>query len=315
MKKFDQWVIVIDNEEGMEDYLQYLSKLSLLLEPKKIDVLYTIESDEISEAILKEIPELQSTEFKEVEDLLKEMVDNHFACTGEVAFVVKRGKPLMEIIKHAKASQADFVSLMSRNDNSTRQLIHKVARKAPCNVMIIPEGQPLELRSIMVPLDFSEHADMAYEFSNFMAKKLDELDVHAYHAYHDSSKYVHQIFETTYEVDHYFKKKTALDVSLERHAKYRLSNYVSSHVLGGEVKIHTELIEKRQNVGEKIQHWIEAHRPDLVIMGSKGVSNSIISLTGAVAEHVYTHTKHMQPLMLMKKEGENSGLIRTLIGI
>ena len=315
MEKLDHWVIVIDKEEGIENYLRYVSRLSQLLAPKKVDVLYNIEPDYVSEEILKDIPDLHSAEFVEVEKLLQDLINLHFVSNSEIEFVVKRGKSLVEIISHSKSTDANLVTMMSRKDDETTQLIHKVSRKAPCHVLIVPENQALELHSILVPVDYSEHSDRAYELASNITNSLDEVTMHAYHAYHDASKYVNQVFETAYEVNDYYQKKPAIDNTLEKHAKHKLAKYASENSSVSDLATHTDAVEKGQNVGEKIKNWIEVNRPDLVVLGSKGQSNALLSLSGMVSEYVYTHAKQLQPILIVKKQGENSNLIKALLGI
>ena len=84
--------------------------------------------------------------------------------------LIKEGRPLKFLLEQIKEHETDLV-IIGREPHSyiSRKLPIKLARKAPCSVLIVPEDAKAEINSIVVPIDFSHHAkdavDIAIEFA------------------------------------------------------------------------------------------------------------------------------------------------------
>ena len=84
----------------------------------------------------------------------------------KMKLLVKEGHPLKYLLGQIKEHDTDLV-IIGREPHSaiSRKLPIKLARKAPCSVLIVPEGARAEINSIVVPIDFSYHAKDAVEIA------------------------------------------------------------------------------------------------------------------------------------------------------
>lgn len=84
----------------------------------------------------------------------------------KMELLVKEGHPLKYLLKQIKQHDTDLV-IIGREPHSfiSRKLPVKLARKAPCSVLIVPEDAKAEINSIVVPVDFSHHAKDAVEIA------------------------------------------------------------------------------------------------------------------------------------------------------
>ena len=80
--------------------------------------------------------------------------------------LVKEGHQLKFLLEQIKQHETDLV-IIGREPHSliSRKLPVKLARKAPCSVLIVPEEAKAELTGIVVPIDFSHHAKDAVEIA------------------------------------------------------------------------------------------------------------------------------------------------------
>jgi len=310
--KFSNWTLVIDQDSANDNYLTYLKQLSIFLKPDKLTILSTVNESEVPSELLAEIPNLNAPTLKEIE-LEAEMIgSNYFNHISEIDTKLIQGDMLTEILSHCKHSETDLLIVKNTSDHELSSRLKKLIRKAPCCVMSIPKQVKSTVDSVLVPTDFSIHSDIALDLANKLLIVNNQAQLTVLHAYHDSSKYVNQVFETVYEADKYIRQKSTLDHKLRKHAEHKLDEHLKNFSVPPQTQTTVVEISKGHNTGDVLNKSISDIKPDLLLLGAKGISKSKISLTGAVSEEVYTSSLS-QPTIIIKEKKENINFLNALL--
>jgi nucleotide-binding universal stress UspA family protein len=147
------------------------------------------------------------------------------------------------------------------------------------------------MKKILVPVDFSGHTDIACTYAIELAGTEGAL-IHLFHAYSDQFIIAETSFPEAIEISTMYneellkevfhqseKKMEALKAKLEE--KLRKNNLndikIENSVTGGEIE-------------SEMSELIEAFKPDIVVMGTRGAGKTI-SMWGRVSTHIINHSR------------------------
>lgn len=314
MKNLDHWIVALRMTDADRIFLEQVKNLALKLKPNRIDLISCIEPLDVPRELMLDIPDLHLPDVEGYQAISKDLALQYLSEVQQTEIVVKNGNPVSEILNYARKAEADFLLLGKSSDEDANASLKKIARKSPCNVLLLSQEAKMQLENILVPTDFSEHADLAFDMGRKIASLYPDTKLHALHAHFDSSKYVNQVFETVYEAQNYVNQKTEMDQVIERHARHKLDQYLANFNEDNyKIKSYLSPIHKGEKVANVINTWIAAYEPDMVILGSKGQSAARAVLTGSVSEEVFMHEGN-HSVMIMKKEQENMSFLKALLG-
>ena len=118
--------------------------------------------------------------------VMQDEVDTDFNGNREskLGYEFLEGDPLEQILRFVVKENADLLVVGRKRDAlDTRRLPIKLARKAPCSVMIIPENAPEEISRILVPIDFSDNSKMALKIAIGMASAMGLNRIYGVHVF------------------------------------------------------------------------------------------------------------------------------------
>lgn len=133
---------------------------------------------------------------------------------------------------------------------------------------MVQEGAPAELERILVPIDFSEPAADSLRFATSMARLSSSAECLALHVYFNEAV-------ITYE---------GCDQVLRGQEEQAYQQFIAPINCQG-VQV-TPLFEECANVGHAIGRVAEKHGVDLIVMATRGRSQSAAILLGSVTEDV-----------------------------
>lgn len=211
---------------------------------------------------------------------------------------IVEGAPLAEMLRIAKDGDVDL--LVVGRDRRGGTLAEKLARKAPCSVLIVPPDGPAVIERVLVPVDFSSHAadavDVAVAFAE--AAKLEE--VHLLHVYDVPESYLK--LGKSYEEFH---------ERIQQLAEERFDAFLDDIDLRGlRPVLH---FVQGENVPAVIHEQAEALDVDLVVVGTRGRSASAAILLGSVGEQVVRSAQ--VPIVAVKRKGSTLGLLDALFDV
>jgi nucleotide-binding universal stress UspA family protein len=205
---------------------------------------------------------------------------------------IRPGRPYQEIIGLARRIDADLIVLSTRGHTGLKHLLlgstaERVVRNAPCAVLVARKRKQkpkaarkaLTVRTILVPVDFSECSLAGVEYAAFLAKKL-----------HATLRFLHVIYPF---VDYVFVDRAGVRLSglieaVEQAAHQQMVQLKRTDFLQG-LSVQTEI-----RPGYAIDQICRSARQpevDLIVTSTHGHSGFKHAVLGSVAEHVVRYAE------------------------
>ncbi len=280
--------------------IRYTGMISRMAESEKIIFLHVASTVDVAEELREEYPDLLKTDNepakKETEDIVNRFFEGHPRTTLE--YRVVEGAPLIEFLRIAKEEEIDLIVLRKRGTTDGGGLFEKLARKAPCSVLFVPEGTKAWFRDIVVPVDFSENSGDAVETAVNFALSSEKKQIYCLHIY-------------TVPIGYYKTGKTYEEFAeiMKGHAEKNFRNFINGIDLKGVSAVPLFKLEKKEYAG--IEKAIEEYPRCLLLLGARGRKAGAGVLLGSVTEQLIKSTS--VPLIAVKKKGTGLGILDALL--
>ena len=302
MYRYKKLMIVLSIDESDAPLIKYAGLVSRMAKSNEICFIHVSKSFDIPEEIKKVYPEISFPVDEAARKQMKESVKKHF--NGYDKSILKyeavEGPELKNLVTYAKDYDADLM-IVGHCMNMTAScsfLSERLARRAPCSVLMIPPIVRPKLRRLVVATDFSDNALNALDVGSAFGKaaEIDSIDV-----------------INTYRVpEGYYKTgKTHEEFAavMRKNAEERLEKMTSSVDLQG-LKVNPEF-RLKNDVVKGIQEFADELDADLVVVGARGRSGEIAAiLLGSVTEGLIRNLT--RPLIAVKKKGDGLNIIDAL---
>ncbi len=214
--------------------------------------------------------------------------------TAQVSYDVLTGPLVDQLLAYVAEKQVDLLLVGHRLSHPGRRaLARRLAMKAPCSVWMVPEGTPAAPQRILVPIDFSEPAADSMRVATSMARLCGHSECLALHVYFNEAV-------VTYE---------GYDQVLRGQEEQAFRQFIAPINCQG-VQV-TPLFEESANVAHAIGRAAERHGTDLIVMATRGRSQSSAILLGSVTEEMIIETR--VPLLVVKHFGARMGVLQALL--
>ena len=234
--------------------------------------------------------------FDSAQQSLRTAVDEHFGDPVAGTLVVDqviRGHRIDALLEYLVENENDLVVVGHRKATSGRRsLARRLAMKAPCSVLMVPEGSAPAIDRIVVPTDFSEPAADALSVATALASRAGAGECLALHVYFDEST-------TTYE---------GSDEVVRGREQIAFNRFVAPIDRHG-VTIRP-IFEDASNVPHAINRVARSEGINLIVMGTRGRSRASAVLLGSETEH--TIIESQIPVLAVKHFGARLNLLQTL---
>ena len=211
----------------------------------------------------------------------------------QVSYDVLTGPLTDQLLVFVAEKKADLLLVGHRREiPGRRALARRLAMKAPCSVWMAPDGVPAELRRILVPIDFSEHAADALRVAVALAKQAGATCMPLHVHFNEAV--------VTYE---------GYDQILRGEENAEYLRFIAPIDCQGIAL--TPLFEEEANVVHAIGRVAERVGADLVVMATRGRSRSSAILLGSVTEEMIIETG--VPLLAVKHFGARLGVLEALL--
>lgn len=214
------------------------------------------------------------------------------------------GAPLVEILRSARHRDVDLIILGRRGgERSGSSLASRVATKARCSVLVVPDGSKPDWKLILVPARKSECSTNAFAMACDMGAATG-AEVLCLNVYRVRSGYLN--------VGTSLDEHVALLGDWARHECEELRDSVNSAGANVRIKCVPDLYRKPAAI---MLDQVARESADLLVIGAHGRRGIAGLLLGAVAEKMIRESDI--PVLAIKRKGEAVGLtcaIRTLAG-
>lgn len=303
MKRFEKVMIGVDLSQMDNILIQKLLLIKDLIGLEKLYIIHVSKNLALPEEVRTHFPDLvapvDETIKSEIKLLMEERDPNHIL---DYEVIVEEGNPLPTFLRWAKIKDVDLIIAGRKSTlKGSGSLSKSLAQKAPCSVLFLTERNVLDrIEKVLVPLDFSEHSKLIFEFADRICTDLGStiVGLHIYevpHGYYKTGKSYEEFAEI-----------------MKGHAQNDFKKFVKKHI-EKEFECHFILDDER-HAGELIIDSAKEYGADLIIMGSKGRTASASILLGSVAEKLVQVNNEI-PMLILKKKGENMGFFEALFKI
>jgi len=288
------------NQDGSS--IRYAGLISRLAKSEKITFLHVASTADIPEELRTEYPDLFQPVDEYARNEMEALVNKYFDGHPEthIDYEVVEGLPLIEFLRRAKEYEIDLIIMRKRKiPSASGTLFEKLARKAPCSVLFVPEGTTTWFTNILVPVDFSENSVDALESAVALAKVSEGID-------QITCLYVYSVPMGYYKTG---KSHEQFAEIIKGHAEKSYSEFIKKIDLKGLTVVPLFHLDKKASDG--IEDVIKGRERCLVVIGARGRRAAAGVLLGSVAEHLI-HTTTL-PLLAVKKKGTGMSILDALL--
>lgn len=276
--------------------------ISRMAKSERVYFAHVAESLRIPQSLRDQYPELVEPAEDAIEAEMRHVVTEHFEGSpdSQSRYIVARGSPTAELLRRTVQHDVDLVVVGNAADKpDAGALPEKLARKAPCSVLIVREASEPRIKRILVPVDFSRNSADALEAATAIARAVGGCTMDVLHVFDVPQIYV-KMGRTYEEFADMVKEQVAEE--FDRFVKgIGLEDVAPEPVFVADERPSKAIIRRCEEV-----------LPDLVVMGARGRSDVTAVLLGSATERVLRKTQ--VPLLVVRKKGGVAGFLQILLG-
>lgn len=216
----------------------------------------------------------------------------------KIEYALKEGSVMSELLKFSHEKKVDLIITGKGNEYTGSGMIpEKIARKANCDVLLVPKDAKPVIKNILVPVDFSSHSALALKQASALAGAANAKVI------------IQNIFYAPiYPITIGYSKKTFTGKIKELEEK-RMNAFVKRYYRRANSYEKVFTMDDFDNMGQQINEYAAKRKADLIIAGSRGKTNAAAVLVGSTAENIIRKVKNI-PILIIKKKNENLGVLK-----
>ncbi|WMN11695.1 universal stress protein [Marivirga salinae] len=297
-------IIGLDLRELDQTMVEFADFLANAPAVEEIYFVNVIKNLYIPKEVLKEFPDMVENAIKERKNEMETKVAEFSKGekNAKFHFNVLNGKIADSILKFTKERDIDLIVIGRREKaNESGALSQRLARRAACSLLIIPEGTSPKMDRILVPSDFSDYSKLALEEAINIAhsnQNATEITIQNVFTVPTGYHYTGKSFEEFTEV----MRKNAVKNYKKFISKFDTKDIKIKAVYSQDTNedVTTDMIDKA--------HEINANA---IIIGAKGRTSTTAFFLGSIAERLIQLDNDI-PLMIVRPKGKNAGFLEFL---
>lgn len=301
-------IVCLDQSPLDQTLVQYAEFIAKVNQTKKIYFVNVIKNLTVPKEVLEEFPNLVENMINERKESMETIVKENFKNSKGISlnYVVKEGSLSKKILKLSEEKSADMILIGRKVKLSgTGVASLRLARRASCSLLIVPEGTTPKLTKLLVPSDFSEYSKDALEEAIMIAEKhgKNNLEIVCQNVFSVPSGY-------------HFTGKTYEEFTqiMQLHAEINYKKFIRKIDTKG-IKI-TPIYTKDDDddpVEEIVSKAVEIEA-DGIIIGAKGRTAATALFIGSMAERLIQYNDSL-PLLVTRPKGKNAGILDYILEI
>lgn len=297
MKKIDRILVGLELKKADLFLVQYVKELSNIIKPKKIDFIHISEN---LESTLTDIENFVPIDEK-MEQLMRDEVSIYFKDDKiDIQFEVIEGKAVNKLLHWCSIKSSDLIVLGRKKDKKHAELtLEKIVRKAPCSVMIVPEGSSIKFNNFLFPVDYSDNTLGGIKFIN---QTFNKPNIQGIHCFDLPSGY----YKTGKSEEEFI---SIMDNNSKKKAKKLISGLPNVSNLS-----FKNVCSERIDEFEYIVEFGKKNDSHIVTIRSNGKTNAAAVLLGSFAEKFIRHNRAI-PTFVIKEKGENMDFLKAFLNL
>ncbi len=299
-------IVCLDQTTLDQTLIQHAAFIAQVNQTKKIYFVNVIKNLSIPKEVLVEFPNLVENMITERQDAMESAVKEFFPAMKGISlnYIVKEGSLSKKVLKLAEEKSADMI-LIGRKVTlpGTGVASLRLARRASCSLLIVPEGSPAKVNKLLVPSDFSEYSKDALEEAIMIAEKHGEVEIICQNVFAVPSGY-------------HFTGKSYEEFTqiMKIHAEINYKKFIRKIDTKGKkiTPVYTQ-DDDDDPVQEIVSKALEV-KADAIIIGAKGRTAATALFIGSMAERLIQFNDSL-PLLVIRPKGKNAGILDYLLEI
>ncbi len=285
-------------DKTMAGFADFLSKNSGVQEIYFVNIVKNLQ---IPKDVLKEFPNMITDVIKERKSKMEEafLQTNTESDTVKINFEVLTGKIADSILDFSKKQDIDLIVIGRREKAEiSGALSQRLARRAACSLLIIPEGTEPKMDRILVPSDFSDYSVLAIEQAIETAVRNEnktEIVIQNVFTVPTGYHYTGKSFEEFSEV---MRKNAEKDYKkFIKNIDTKGLKFKVAYSQDTNDDITTDMLDKAREIGA-----------NAIIIGAKGRTATTAFFLGSITERLIQLDSDI-PLMVVRPKGKNAGIL------
>ena len=295
MTAFKRTLVALDRSEMDRRLLAYTAALRGPLAIEKIYFVHIIRDLNMPRNAEVQFLKLFAPEHPIDEQVRKKLNLDVEAALGEngsstTQIEVIEGKPYEKLIHWTQVKEIDLLivgrKIQSKGSGITAR---RVARKAGCNVLFVPENAAGKIRRIIVPIDFSENAARALRTALKLKTQLQAPTVQAL--------YIVDMPPGDYYMEP--RESSGFRMILLDSARSAYRDFLQKYHLDGNALESVFLENNFVNVAAHINQYAREQEADLIVIGAQGHTALENFLYGSVTESLVERSRET-PILIVR---------------
>lgn len=304
MEPIKKIMVLLDMSDMDETLLKYASFISDSSYAKKIFFVNIVKNLNLPDEVKREFPDLEKQALAERKSLIKNKINEFFKPERnvEIKYHIRLGPPLRTILEFAQKESIDLIMIgQKKSIPGTGVLAQRLARRANCNLSIIPEDKKPKIEKLLVPIDFSFHSQLALEQAIFISEQ--------------NNQQIEIICQNVYNVPvgYHYSGKTYEEFAkvMKKNAEANYKTFIKNIDTKGIEITSKYSLDTNDNLASDILDMATKLQVDGIIIGAKGRTAAAALFLGSLSEKMI-NSKLGVPLMIVRPKGKNVGLFDTL---
>lgn len=299
-------IVCLDQTPLDQTLIEHAAFISKINQTKKIYFASVIKNLSMPKEVLDEFPNLIESMITERKEAMQKMVEAHFPeIKGlSISYIVKEGNLSKKIIKLAEEKSADMIIIGRKVDlPGTGVASQRLARRASCSLLIVPERSKPRISKLLVPSDFSEYSKDAMEEAIMIAERHGKVEIVCQNVFHVPSGY-------------HFTGKTYEEFSeiMKMHAEINFKKFIRKIDTKGIKITPVYTIDDDDDPVQEIVAKALEIGADGIIIGAKGRTAATALFIGSIAERLIQYNDSL-PLLVTRPKGKNAGILDYILEI
>lgn len=291
-------IVCLDHSDMDKGLIENACTISKIVGATTITFINVIKDFNLPDSVLKEFPDLLDKALVERKNEIKELIEEHFKCDLPTKILVKQGGETKEILKAANDLDADLV-ILGRKRGSDSVLSTRIARRSPCNLLLIPEGVKLKFDKIFIPVDFSDYSSLSLKSTLLLTKNL------------KSKVYLQNVYQVPSSYRYSGKSHQEFTEIMKGHATKDLEVLIKNVDKESQELIPVCSLDKDGKIIDLALKEAADKKVDLIIIGAKGRTTTSALFIGSKSERMIRINENI-PMMIIRKKGAVAGILESL---
>ena len=286
-------------DETLIEFAAFIARRGFV---QRVQFWHVVRSEKIPADVKREFPDMSERLVEERLGKIKNKVAEHFKVDREIKieYNVKEGS-VASLLDMAIKGEADLIMIgRKKTIPGSGILAQRLARRATCNLLIVPEGSEPKVSRILVPVDFSKYSRLALETVVELSQQRSKpVEVYCQNVYSVPAGY------------HYTGKSYEEFAEIMRKNAEKDFNKLIKKIDTKGLKITPVYsLDVNDDLSSDIFDLAEELKPDGIVIGAKGRTAAASLFLGSMAEKLINQ-KLEYPLMIVRPRGQSAGLLET----